>query len=95
MSPQDLKSVLQAGLLSFPREGTTLALDFPDRGASTLKLFAEFDTVVSEVGGALYPAKDARMSSAMFRASFPQWEHFASFIDPRFQSDFWRRVSDT
>jgi FAD/FMN-containing dehydrogenase len=82
-----------AGLLSFPREGATLALDFPDRGARTLALFDELDAVVREAGGALYPAKDARMPPAMFRAGFPAWERFAAFVDPRFQSDFWRRVT--
>lgn len=80
------------GLISFAREGTTLALDFPNRGARTDELLDELDTIVAEAGGALYPAKDARMSSQMFRLGFPKWEQFAPFIDPKFSSSFWRRV---
>lgn len=82
------------GLLSFPRPGATLALDFPNQGKRTLRLFNELDAVVREAGGALYPAKDARMSGDMFRLSFPLWEQFSTFIDPQFSSSFWRRVMD-
>jgi L-gulonolactone oxidase len=35
------------GLISFPIEGATLALDFPNRGAATLQLLAKLDAVVS------------------------------------------------
>ena len=49
------------GLLSFPRPGLTLALDFPNRGEKTKRLLESFDKTVQSVGGALYPAKDARM----------------------------------
>jgi hypothetical protein len=45
-----------------------------------------------EVGGAVYPAKDARMSAESFQAYFPGWEDFSEFIDPGFSSSFWRRV---
>lgn len=81
------------GLLSFPREGLTVALDFANRGEQTLALFHELDAVVRAAGGALYPAKDARMSPAMFQAGFPQWSEFARWVDPQFGSDFWRRVN--
>ena len=81
------------GLLSFPREGTTLALDFANRGAGTLKLLAAFDEVVASAGGRLYPAKDGRISAAMFRTGYPAWERFREFRDPGLRSDFWARVS--
>ena len=80
------------GLLSFAREGTTFALDFPNGGEDTARLFASLDAVVSDAGGALYPAKDSRMPAAMFRSGFPRWEEFSSFVDPQFMSGFWRRV---
>jgi hypothetical protein len=51
------------------------------------------DEVVHSAGGALYPAKDARMSAEMFQQSFPAWEKFARQIDPAFSSSFWRRVA--
>jgi FAD/FMN-containing dehydrogenase len=81
------------GLLSFPRPGTTLALDFPNRGEATLALMGRLDAIVREARGALYPAKDGRMPADMFRLSFPRWETFARWKDPAMNSDFWRRVS--
>lgn len=81
------------GLLSFPRPGITLAVDFANRGLTTLTLLEQLDQLVAEAGGAVYPAKDARMSAASFRRFFPAWEVFASQVDPKFSSSFWRRVS--
>lgn len=86
----DVKS---PGMLSFPRPGVTLALDFPFRGRPTLALMERLDQVVRESGGALYPAKDARMSPESFAASYPNWAEFAKHIDPKFSSSFWRRVT--
>ena len=37
--------------------------------------------------------RDARMSGEMFRTSFPKHEEFSKFIDPKFSSNFWKRVS--
>jgi FAD/FMN-containing dehydrogenase len=83
-----------AGLLSFPRPGLTFALDFAMRGEPTLKLMQSLDEVVQQTGGALYPAKDARMSPAMFETSFPRWRSFVPYIDPKLSSSFWRRVTE-
>lgn len=81
------------GMLSFPRPGFTLALDFPIRGDKTFALLDRLDEIVRASGGAIYPAKDARMSPETFRRSFPRLEEFTSFVDPRFSSSFWRRVN--
>lgn len=80
------------GLLSFPRPGVTLALDFPNRGEATLKLMQELDEVVMKAGGALYPAKDARMDGKHYRAFTPALDVFRPFMDPAFSSSFQRRV---
>jgi FAD/FMN-containing dehydrogenase len=80
------------GLMSFPREGLTLALDFPNRGQSTLDLLEELDGLVQQAGGCVYPAKDARMSAESFQFYYPQWEEFSRTIDPKLSSSFWRRV---
>ena len=80
------------GMLSFPRPGLTLALDFAFRGGSTLELLEQLDDIVRASGGAVYPAKDARMSAESFRAFFPTWREFEEYIDPRFSSSFARRV---
>jgi FAD/FMN-containing dehydrogenase len=82
-----------AGMLSFPRPGLTIALDFAMRGERTLELMRSFDEIVEQSGGALYPAKDARMSPTMFQTSFPQWRSLIPYIDPRMSSSFWRRVT--
>ena len=81
------------GIMSFPRAGYTLALDLPFRGERTLKLLDTLDAIVMEARGAIYPAKDARMSPAMFSASFPQLEEFKRYVDPKLSSSFWRRVT--
>ncbi len=87
-------SIASPGLLSFPRPGLTLAIDFAFRGPSTLQLLDQFDQEVRQAGGAVYPAKDARMSGESFRAYFPAWRTFAALADPRFSSSFWRRVHE-
>lgn len=81
------------GLLSFPRPGITLALDFALRGPETFALLEHLDRIVVAAGGAIYPAKDARMSPATFRAGFPQWGALEALRDPAFSSSFWRRVT--
>lgn len=81
-----------AGMLSFPRKGATLALDFPNR-PSTMRLLDRLDGIVRAVGGAVYPAKDARMSAYSFQTYYPQWTEFATYVDPQFSSGFWRRVT--
>ena len=81
------------GMLSFPRPGTTLALDFPNRGEMTRKLFEALDAIVLEAGGTLYPGKDARMPASLFQAGYPQWEAFSEYVDPNFSSRFWQRVT--
>lgn len=84
--------VRSPGMLSFPRPGITLALDFPFEGEETLALCRALDDIVHNAQGALYPAKDARMSPAMFEHSYPMWREFSRYVDPRFSSSFWRRV---
>ncbi|HLL52048.1 MAG TPA: FAD-binding protein, partial [Myxococcaceae bacterium] len=81
------------GLMSFPRPGVTLALDFANAGKKTHALFARLDRLTREHGGAVYPAKDALMSPESFAAYYPQRTDFARFVDPAFSSSFWRRVN--
>jgi FAD/FMN-containing dehydrogenase len=85
--------VASPGLLSFPRPGYTLTLDFPNRGDKTLSLLRELDRVTVAAGGAVNPYKDARMSAKVFAASFPGWERLEALRDPAFMSDFWRRTA--
>jgi hypothetical protein len=81
------------GIMSFPREGITLTLDFANQGAATQRLLNELDSIVRDAGGALYPAKDACMSPESYREYYPDWKSFSEFVDPHFSSSFWRRVT--
>lgn len=85
-------SIQSPGILSFPAPGFTLAIDIANDGRETLKLLDDLDEMVVSCGGRIYPAKDARMSPAIFRKSFPQAEEFVRWIDPKCSSSFWRRV---
>lgn len=79
-------------LLSFPMEGVTLALDFPNRGKETLRLLDRLDAIVEEAGGRLYPAKDARMSAEFFAKGYPQLDRFMPYRDPGISSGLSRRL---
>jgi FAD/FMN-containing dehydrogenase len=87
-------SIPSIGMMSFARPGVTLALDFPNRGARTLQLLDSLDAITRQAGGAVYPAKDARMSGQSFRQYFPSWQQFQRYVDPHFSSSFWRRVTE-
>ena len=84
------------GHLSFPREGYTLALDFPNR-ARTAALFERLEAITLEHGGRIYLAKDSLLSAAGFGAMYPELPAFREVleeVDPeaRFQSDLSRRL---
>lgn len=82
------------GMLSFPRPGATLALDFPNTGPEVFRLLDRLDEIVAAADGAIYPAKDARMSPSLFRQANPGLDAFTPYVDPTFSSGFWRRVMD-
>ena len=58
------------GLMSFPMEGYTLALDLP-ANAKSFALLDAIDPLVAAAGGRLYLAKDARQSRTTFEAGYP------------------------
>jgi hypothetical protein len=80
------------GLMSFVRGGITLALDFPNRGETTSKLFDRLDDHVRDSGGRLYFAKDARMSRSLFEAGYPRLCEFLSYRDIGISSAMSRRL---
>jgi decaprenylphospho-beta-D-ribofuranose 2-oxidase len=70
------------GLLSFPKRGTSLALDIPIRSVEeTAKLVRELNAFVIDHGGRIYLAKDAFTTQEEFRAMYPAWEHFERVRD--------------
>ena len=73
------------GMLSFPIEGYTLALDFPAT-AQTFDLLRDLDPVVSDHGGRIYLAKDARSDSKHILTQYPGLADFAEVrakVDPQ------------
>lgn len=86
----DLRS---PGILSFPRPGVTLALDFPNKGVSTRQLLGRLNTLAVDAGGRIYPAKDATMTGYQFRTAYPRWPDVERLRDLAITSDFWRRVT--
>jgi len=65
----------QDGLISFPMEGYTLALDFPVQNG-LFPFLDELDELVIQLGGRIYLTKDARMKSISFWKSYPKAEEF-------------------
>lgn len=86
-------SLTSPGFLSFPMEGATLALDFPNRGERTLRLFTRLDAIVREGRGRLYAAKDGRIPRDMWARGYAALDRYVPQIDPAFASDFWKRVT--
>lgn len=64
-----------SGVLSFPFEGYTLALDFPFT-LGLLEFLDDLDRIVVNAGGRLYLAKDARQKPQTFEAGYPNADRF-------------------
>lgn len=91
---KSLGLVASPGLLSFPMRGVTLALDFPNRGEKTARLFRDLHAVVGACRGRVYPAKDAHMTPEQFQVQYADvLPEFRRHVDPAFSSSFWRRVA--
>lgn len=85
------------GVMSFPQEGYTLALDLPFTGDRLLELLRRFDSIVTAAGGRVYLAKDARIDGETLRAMYPATEAFLQIkheLDPggHFSSNLSRRL---
>jgi FAD/FMN-containing dehydrogenase len=84
------------GILSFPFEGYTLAIDFPV--SEKLKGFIPvLDKLVLDAGGRIYLGKDAFLDKETFYKMYPQvteWLKIKKKYDPedRFTSDISRRI---
>lgn len=85
------------GMLSFPIEGYTLALDFPAT-AINLALLDRIDAIMLDHGGRLYLAKDARAAPATIAAGYLRLEEFRAVrrrygLDTRFSSLLSQRLA--
>lgn len=86
----------RAGMLSFPMEGWTLAVDFPNR-ARAASLISRLEEMTLVAGGRIYLAKDALAKPEAVAAMYPELPAFRAALrrlDPeaRFQTDMARRL---
>ncbi len=87
-----------AGLLSFPAPGWTLALDFPARTPGLGPMLDELDRIVARHGGRVYLAKDSRVPAAVLEQMYPRLPDFRKIrgeLDPSgaLASDLSRRLN--
>ena len=86
----------RAGYLSFPMEGYTLAVDFPNRAAAR-DLIGELEDMTTSAGGRLYLDKDALATPEQMAAMYPelpQWQKAVAKADPKgtLATDMTRRL---
>jgi decaprenylphospho-beta-D-ribofuranose 2-oxidase len=85
-----------AGGLSFGAEGMTLSMDFKAT-AGVKEILHHCDSLVADVGGRVYLAKDSTLTPELLRRMYPQVDQFLSLrnrIDPdrKLNSDLSRRL---
>ncbi|TAH24321.1 MAG: FAD-binding oxidoreductase [Cytophagales bacterium] len=86
----------QQGLLSFPFEGYTFAIDFPITLALA-NFTKQLDKMVLDFGGRIYLGKDAMLDKPMFYAMYPdaeKWKAIKHTYDPdiKFSSSLAKRI---
>jgi FAD/FMN-containing dehydrogenase len=86
-------SMPNVGMMSFPMDGYTVALDFANRKA-TPKMLQTMAQIVEDAGGRFYSAKDAGYQTPeAFAKGYPMLETFRKYVDPKISSDQWRRLN--
>ncbi len=87
----------RAGMLSFPMEGYTLAVDFPDREKAR-ELIADLETLALDASGRIYLAKDSTSSAEAVLGMYSElidWREIVNQIDPdgAFETGLVRRLN--
>jgi decaprenylphospho-beta-D-ribofuranose 2-oxidase len=85
------------GLIGFPMNGWTLAIDLPNGDRNLSQLLRDLDQLVANAGGRIYLTKDSRLNSELLPEMYPdleKWKGIKHEFDPfnRWQSDQGRRL---
>ncbi|WP_343079787.1 FAD-binding oxidoreductase [Ostreiculturibacter nitratireducens] len=86
----------RAGHLSFPMEGYTLAVDFPNRPAAA-PMIARLNDMAADAGGRVYFAKDSLCDARLIPGMYPEladWQAEVAKADPegKLATDLVRRL---
>ena len=87
----------RGGYMSFPMEGYTLAVDFPNRPGADY-LISELTDMAAKAGGRIYFAKDGVATAAQVAGMYPdqaKWAKAVAKADPdrHFETDLVRRLA--
>jgi decaprenylphospho-beta-D-ribofuranose 2-oxidase len=85
------------GLIGFPMNGWTLAIDLPKKKQNLVQVLRDLDQIVLGAGGRIYLTKDSRMNHSHLSLMYPslnEWKRIKKEIDPenQWQSDQGRRL---
>ncbi|GIV54741.1 MAG: FAD-linked oxidase [Candidatus Kapaibacterium sp.] len=89
---KNFSALRSPGLLSFPMEGTSIAVDVPN----TPRARQVLETIIADIatiGGRIYPAKDVLLNAEQFQRMYPNWRLLEHYRDRRCSSQFWERVT--
>ncbi|WP_460274163.1 FAD-binding oxidoreductase [Celeribacter sp. ULVN23_4] len=86
----------RGGYMSFPMEGYTLAIDFPNRDSAE-DLISELTQMTQDADGRIYFAKDGVADAAQIKGMYPDqdlWANAANAADPErtLETDLVRRL---
>ena len=87
----------RAGMMSFPTEGYTLAVDFRNRPQAEI-LIGRLEEMTQAAGGKLYLAKDSLATGPRIKAMYPEhsaWTEAVAQADPdgHYTTDLIRRLN--
>lgn len=69
----------RGGFMSFPMEGYTLAVDFPNK-EGTDRLIKQLEEITTAAGGRIYLAKDSLSTKDKIRQMYPEFDAWAAEI---------------
>lgn len=86
----------RAGFLSFPMEGYTLAVDFPNRDGAA-DLIRQLIGQTQDLGGRIYLAKDSLAAGPQIKSMYPEWPDWLAQVtaadpDHHLETDMTRRL---